>query len=677
MRSLAGLAAWSALLVCVATAWGQDDDERMAWWREARFGLFIHWGLYAIPAGEAGDSKDHGEWIMTTAQIPVEEYEKYAAQFNPVKFDADAWAKMAADAGMKYVVITSKHHDGFCLFDSQHTDYDVMSTPFQRDILKELSEACRRHGLKMCWYHSIMDWHHTDYLPRRDWEKRSAEGADFDRYVAYMRAQVTELLTNYGPIGVMWFDGEWENTWSHDYGQALYDLCRKLQQNVIVNNRVDVGRAGMEGFTQGRGKFAGDFGTPEQTIPARGIPGVDWESCMTMNRHWGYNRADKEYKSTRELLRMLVDIASKGGNFLLNVGPTAEGEFPPESVERLREIGAWMKVNGEAIHGTRASPLGALEWGRCTQKRTSAAETRLYLHVFDWPTDGRLLLPKMYNEARRAYLLAGDPSKPLRVTDSPNGWIIEVPMEAPDRHVSVVVLDVAGKPDLYEGPVIEAAADIFVDSVELRVSTQRENADIHYTTNGTDPTLASAKVSGPVTVSDSATVKARIYREGEAVSPVVEKKVRRVSPRPAEARGGETPGLRYEYYEGEWEALPDFDKLEAKKRGAVENVVFAPREREERFAFRYRGFIEVPATGVYQFFVTSDDGSRLRIGDAVVVDNDGLHGAKEASGRVALAAGVHPIAIEYFERTGGDLLQVELEGPGVERGPLAASVLTH
>ena len=246
----------------------------MAWWSEARFGLFIHWGLYAIPAGEWGDETNHGEWIMTTAQIPVEEYEQFVGQFNPVKFDADAWVRMAKSAGMKYIVITSKHHDGFCLFESEMTDYDIMSTPFGRDIMKELSYACRRHGLKICWYHSIMDWHHPDYLPRRGWEERSSERADFNRYLGYLSGQVTELLTNYGDIGVMWFDGEWESTWSHDYGQPLYDLCLQLQPGVIINNRVDVGRGGMAGMTSDN-RYAGDFGTPEQEIPATGIPGVN------------------------------------------------------------------------------------------------------------------------------------------------------------------------------------------------------------------------------------------------------------------------------------------------------------------------------------------------------------------------------------------------------------------
>ncbi len=266
-----------------------DHDQRMQWWRDARFGMFIHWGLYAIPAGEWNGSQKHAEWIRTTAEIPLETYDQFLQQFNPVKFDADAWARMAKDAGMKYIVITSKHHDGFCLWPSAHTDFDVDSTPFKRDIMGELKAACDKHGLVFCMYHSIMDWHHPDYLPRRKWEHdRSTEGAQYDRYVAYMKAQLKELVERYDP-GVLWFDGEWEDTWTHELGKDLYDYVRSLKPDIIINNRVDKGREGMQGMTKGD-EFRGDFGTPEQEIPATGIPGVDWESCMTMNHHWGYNR---------------------------------------------------------------------------------------------------------------------------------------------------------------------------------------------------------------------------------------------------------------------------------------------------------------------------------------------------------------------------------------------------
>ena len=265
-----------------------QHDARMEWWREARFGLFIHWGLYAVPAGEWKNQTTYGEWIRSQAQIPIEEYDKFLGLFNPVKFNAEDWVKMAKDAGMKYIVITSKHHDGFALFDSKVSDFDVMSTPYKNDILKELADACRKYEIKMCFYHSIMDWHHPDYLPRRAWENnRSTEGVDFEKYIKYLKAQLKELLTNYGDVAVLWFDGEWENTWADKRGIDLYNYVRSLQPNIIINNRVGASRNNLQGFTKGGG-FAGDFGTPEQQIPATGMPGIDWETCMTMNDNWGY-----------------------------------------------------------------------------------------------------------------------------------------------------------------------------------------------------------------------------------------------------------------------------------------------------------------------------------------------------------------------------------------------------
>ncbi|MFH1945052.1 MAG: alpha-L-fucosidase [Acidobacteriota bacterium] len=434
-------------------------DERMEWWREARFGLFLHWGLYAIPAGEWKGETNHAEWILQTAQIPVDEYVRFAPQFNPVEFDAADWVRMAKEAGMKYIVITSKHHDGFCLFDSEMTDFDVMdATPFKRDILKELAEECRKQGLKMCWYHSIMDWHHPDYLPRRSWENRAADDADFDRYVDYMKAQVKELITNYGEIGVLWFDGEWEKTWTPERGLDLYRYVRSLQPNIIINNRVGKGRAGMAG-TYDPGSASGDFGTPEQEIPATGLD-YDWETCMTMNDYWGYNRNDPNWKSETDLIQKLSDIASKGGNFLLNVGPTAEGLFPPESVERLAAIGRWMKTNGDSIYGTTASLFEKLDWGRSTTKGRT-----LYFHVFDWPADGRLVVPGLLTKADRAVLLSSS-GEPLDMFVEDDHAVITVPAEAPDKAVSVVACTFASEPEVVRSPDI---ARVIPPSIPVRV----------------------------------------------------------------------------------------------------------------------------------------------------------------------------------------------------------------
>jgi alpha-L-fucosidase len=416
----------------------------MAWWQQARFGLFIHWGLYAIPAGRwKGKSiPGVGEWIQNRAGIPPEEYAKLKEDWNPKDFDAKEWARVMKDAGVRYFVITSKHHDGFCLFDSKWTEFDVMETPFRRDILKELAKACRAEGIRIGWYHSIMDWHHPDYLPRHKWDKRSTKEATFEHYVHFLRNQVTELLSNYGPIDIMWFDGEWETTWTHKEGKRLYELCRSLAPHVLINNRVDKGRRGMQGMTAGE-RFKGDFGTPEQRIPPSGLPGVSWETCMTMNTTWGYKKEDHKWKSPKDLIRKLVDIASKGGNFLLNVGPTAEGRFPRESLARLRVMGNWLRLYGESIYGTQASPLAALPFGRATWRPQKKGGT-LYLHIFSWPRSGQLLLPKVTGKLEEIRVLGGTP---LFFQEINQGILLKgLPLSPPDSNCSVLALRFAQRP---------------------------------------------------------------------------------------------------------------------------------------------------------------------------------------------------------------------------------------
>ena len=399
----------------------EQMDKRMKWWRDAKFGMFIHWGLYAVPAGEWNGKKVPGysEWIQSQGKIPEKDYAKLQAQFNPVKYDPAQWVSIAKRAGMKYIVITSKHHDGFGLFDSKQTDYDVMDSPYGRDLLGPLADACRAAGVEICWYHSILDWHQP-----------AAKGKDFPQYEKYLRGQLKELLTNYGRIGVLWFDGEWIPEWNEEYGRNLEAFLREIQPDLIVNNRVGK-----------RKRSPGDFGTPEQEIPATGMPGWDWETCMTMNDSWGFKKGDNAWKSTGDLLRKLVDIVSKGGNFLLNVGPTAEGLIPAESVRRLEEIGRWMDVNGESIYDTTASPFSKLAWGRATQK-----PGKLYLHVFDWPADGKLTVPGLANKAAKAYLLADKSKNPLAIEQKADNVIVAVPQKPLDKIDTVVVLEIEGPP---------------------------------------------------------------------------------------------------------------------------------------------------------------------------------------------------------------------------------------
>ncbi len=427
-----------------------EKAERMKWFNDARFGMFIHWGLYAEPAGvwEGKDVEGIGEWIQDKAKIPVSEYSELQKSFNPVKYDADAWVKFAKQAGMKYIVITSKHHDGFCLFDSKHTDWDIGGTPYKKDLLRPLAEACQKHGIKLCFYHSIMDWYHPQYGNKEEWRGNHAtEQPDMEIYRTYMKAQLEELLTNYGDVGIVWFDGEWESSWTHEMGVDLYNYCRTLQSSTIVNNRVDKGRDGMVGMNKD-GEFSGDYGTPEQEIPHTGFgKGVYWESCMTMNETWGFKKKDDQWKSSETLLRNLIDIASKGGNFLLNVGPTAEGEFPTASIERLQMMGEWMEVHGESIYGTSASPFEKVSWnGRCTQKPLPGGGTRLYLHLFEWPEKGQLVVQRLKNRPLRATLLGVE--EPLTIAGKEGEWVVELPAEAPNAIASVVTLDIEGKPEM-------------------------------------------------------------------------------------------------------------------------------------------------------------------------------------------------------------------------------------
>ena len=333
-------------------------NQRMEWWRDSKFGMFIHWGIYSIPAGVYNEKEIDGvsEWIMQNGQIPVKEYEKYATMFNPEKFDAKEWVKIAKDAGMKYIVITSKHHDGFALWDSKISSYNIVNaTPYGKDVLKQLSQECKNAGVKFGVYYSIMDWHHLNaqrysYLSNAP-DKSRDNKENFAKYFhEYMIPQVKEIMNGYQP-DIMWFDGEWISSFTHEQGRELYTILREMDANLIINNRVDKGRDGMRGMNKEDKKYVGDFGTPEQEI-LEDKSTLDWESCMTMNDSWGYKQDDDNWKPSKTLIHNLIDVTVKGGNYLLNVGPTAEGLIPEASLKRLKNISHWMSTNQEAIYKT-------------------------------------------------------------------------------------------------------------------------------------------------------------------------------------------------------------------------------------------------------------------------------------------------------------------------------------
>src|SRR6266568_8382910 len=387
-----------AFLLFLAPAAGETRREtpeqfqaRTKWWREAKFGMFIHWGIYAVPA-DSTDLAGHkriAEWYFSNKQVQVAEYEKFASQFDPVQFDARAWVETAKNAGMKYIVITSKHHDGFSMFDTKMTGYNVVqATPWHHDPMKDLAAECQRQGLRLCFYHSIMDWHHPDYLPRRKWDTRPADDASLDRYIEYMKGELRDLLTNYGPIGILWWDGGWEHSAEEIHSAEVNSYLRSLQPAIIINDR---------------NKLPEDYSTPEQDIPASALPGGRlWETCMTINDTWGYAKNDTNWKSAEDLTRKLIDIASKGGNFLLNVGPTDQGVFPQAILERLARMGDWMRANGASVYSSTQCPFRNLPFdGRCTVNGS-----KLYLQVFEWPAGG-LTIRDLETAVTRARALDG------------------------------------------------------------------------------------------------------------------------------------------------------------------------------------------------------------------------------------------------------------------------------
>ena len=438
-----------------STSTDTSKDQRMKWWREARFGMFIHWGVYAQWGGVYhGHNQARGgaEWIMNRSKIPVAEYKERAKSFNPVQYDPESWVKLAKDAGMKYIVITAKHHDGFALFNSKASNWDITdATAYGKDLLKPLADACKKHGVKLGFYYSqAQDWGNAGGSVarkemREGWPNPDSANVDaytkehnghwdpaqetksFAQYIDDVAVpQVKELMTNYGEIAVLWWDTPTNMT---DEAALKLQEQLKLQPQIITNDRLK------------RPNFPGDTKTPEQKIPTQSeLDGKDWETCMTMNGSWGFKSWDHNWKSTETLIRNLVDIASKGGNYLLNIGPKDDGSLPQESIDRLQQIGAWMKVNSEAIHATKASPVAPLTWGRVTRKE-NGKNTTLYITVFDWPKDGQLNIPGLKNKVRSAQLLGGSKVKTFSKGGS---LLITVPATAPDPIATVIKVELKG-----------------------------------------------------------------------------------------------------------------------------------------------------------------------------------------------------------------------------------------
>ncbi len=418
-----------------------EYEKRMAWYTEARFGMFIHWGLYAIPA--------RGEWVRSTERIPKEEYMKYFEEFDPVDFDPKKWARTAKEAGMKYVVLTAKHHDGFCLFDSQYTEFKSTNTRCGRDLVKEYVEAVRAEGLKVGLYFSLLDWYHEDYPhyhdahhPMRDDPAYENSGRNFDRYLEYLHNQVREICTNYGKIDVLWFDfsyGEGPDALRGEAWRAseLVEMVRTLQPGVIIDNRLEVSGEGFGSLWEGNPTpYHGDFVSPEQIIPPNGLldkNGNDlvWEACVTMNNNWGYCQNDRFFKPSSMLIKKLVECVSKGGNLLLNVGPDAKGNIPPQSMAILSDIGDWMKLNSKSIYGCGKAGMEKPDMGRITRKGN-----KLYYHLFENTVGCMPLIGLRGEEVKEIRWLATGAEVPIA-----KGWIY-------DNYPDIVFADLGPDPVL-------------------------------------------------------------------------------------------------------------------------------------------------------------------------------------------------------------------------------------
>ena len=434
----------------------EERVKRTQWMMNDRFGMFIHWGLYSIPA--------RGEWIRSRELMSIEDYRPYFEEFNPTDYNPKEWAQLAKRAGMKYAVITTKHHDGFCLFDSKLTDYKATNTPTGRDLIKEFVEAFRNEGLKIGFYYSLLDWHHKDYPkygdeyhPMRNDEKYKNETINFENYIDYFHGQVKELLTGYGKVDIIWFDFSYENekySMSGEKWQAtrLIKMIRELQPEIIIDNRLELhihsadDLSQFDHFTAGDiNDYTGDFVSPEQIIPIEGMTDsqgklIPWETCITLNNNWGYSAVDKDYKTPEQVIRALVECVSKGGNLLLNIGPDAKGNIPTESVEILSEVGKWMDKNSESVYGCTKAEMNKPEWGRYTQNGK-----KLYAHIYDRGI-GPLNLVGLNNKVENARLLLdGSEIKlttPWNVGENKRDIFIEsLSQKLPDEKDTVIELE--------------------------------------------------------------------------------------------------------------------------------------------------------------------------------------------------------------------------------------------
>ncbi|MFW5657157.1 MAG: alpha-L-fucosidase [Bacteroidota bacterium] len=423
--------------VFMSSMYAQEDNkpavenlENRAWFQDAKFGLFIHWGVYSVMAG--GGDYGIAEWIMDRKKIPIKQYEHLPSFFNPIDFDPVEWVSLAKAAGMKYITITSKHHDGFAMYDSEVSDYNIVDkTPYGKDVLKMLKEECDRQGIKLFFYYSQLDWHHPDYYPRgrtgQGYTGRPQSGI-WDNYIDYMNTQLTELLTNYGEIGGIWFDGMWDKTDANWRLDETYSMIHDLQPGALIGSNHHLAPIPGEDFQMFEKDLPGHNTTGFNTTEIGSLP---LEMCETMNGSWGYNIKDQNFKSAEALITLMVKAAGNDANLLLNTGPMPNGKIQPENVKTLKEMGQWMEKYGETIYGTRGGPVPARDWGVTTYK-----DNQVFIHVLDWP-DAVLAIPAFGKEIKNARMYIDD--KPVKYKQDKNSILITLP-EGYEKEIDRIVV---------------------------------------------------------------------------------------------------------------------------------------------------------------------------------------------------------------------------------------------
>ncbi|MDA1261911.1 MAG: alpha-L-fucosidase [Planctomycetota bacterium] len=634
-----------------------------AWWREARFGMFVHWGLYS----EAGSVwKDRflpgwSEWMLNRKKIPpAEYYAELMPRFDPADFDANAWVIAAKNAGMKYIVITTKHHEGFAIWPSAIGDRDIAETKFGkpiadggrgRDPLRELADACERHGLKLGFYYSLLDWAHPDYLPRREWDMRPIDGAEYSRYAQFMRAQVKELLDGrYGKIAVLWGDGDWEHGAREHTSDEIVAMARALQPGILVNDR----------WSQ-----PGDYATPENKIPESRLD-RPWETCMTLNGSWGFARDDYDFKSAPVVLQNLADIVSKGGNYLLNIGPDGRGRIDTGSLAVLAGIGQWMQTHSTSIYRNGHTALPIPEWGRWTMGLNLDGTSTLNAHIFSSPKSGVIRLDGVIDDPTEVRVLGGEFASPTFRREGPDVVANLEPaaldaISKTSAH-SVLAFDFATAPRILTAPAILGDERMFVGTTTVRFAPPPAGATIHLTTDGSQPNANTVALGAndrgefAVVLDRTSTLRARTSWQGNMSNAETTVLFSRSELLPAK-KCGDTLGLEARVILGEFEIVPANEAFEVSTQKSLNKTITIPvGVPADRYAVQLQGMIDVPASGVYRFEIASDDGSELWIAGVRIIDNGGLHGAIPKVGDVALAIGCHDLDVRMFESVGSEAL---------------------